>query len=198
MPAPPPDNVVLNKAAAEALRREFVGWQCRVRQLAARQDGGRPSSGMRPRVTSCDGVELAPAVTVLLIEVEPRESTELFRYQYLRTNDPNERYEKMLEILQASYFQDPARFSDLMTALFSAGSDRALRLVSEGRCVFEFEQYTQGYRVPCAVSRLAATTAFYEATLWHNRMFNPRLPPDPEILAFRPDWPHARGFRLAE
>jgi len=94
--------------------------------------------------------------------------------------------------------QDPARFSDLMTALFSAGSDRALRLVSEGRCVFEFEQYTQGYRVPCAVSRLAATTAFYEATLWHNRMFNPRLPPDPEILAFRPDWPHARGFRLAE
>jgi hypothetical protein len=179
VPAPPPDNVVLNKAAAEALRREFVGWQCRVRQLAARQDGARPSSGMRPRVTSCDGVELAPAVTVLLIEVEPR-------------------YEKMLEILQASYFQDPARFSDLMTALFSAGSDRALRLVSEGRCVFEFEQYTQGYRVPCAVSRLAATTAFYEATLWHNRMFNPRLPPDPEILAFRPDWPHARGFRLAE
>jgi hypothetical protein len=197
MPAPPPDNVVLNKAAAEALRREFVGWQCRVRQLAAREDGGRPSSGMRPRVMSLDGTELSAAVTTLIIETAPRESTELFRYQYLRTNDPNERYEKMLEILQASYFQDPARFSDLMTALFSSGSGLAATLVAEGRCVLEFEQYTQGYRVPCAVSRLAASTAFYEATVWHNRMFNPRLPPDPEILAFRPDWPHARDFRVA-
>ena len=195
MPAPPPDNVVLGKVAAEALRREFLGWQCRVRQLAARQEGGRPSSGMRPRVTGADGEELSPAITVLIVEVEPRESTELFRYQYLRTNDPNERYQKMLEILQASYFQDPARFSDLMTALFSSWSSVASSLVSQGRCVLEFEQYTQGYRVPCTVSRLAESTAFHQATLWHNRMFNPRLPPDPEILAFRPDWPHARSFR---
>ena len=44
------DNVVLTKAAALALRREFIGWQCRLRQMAARESGGRPSSGMRPRV----------------------------------------------------------------------------------------------------------------------------------------------------
>jgi hypothetical protein len=188
-------NVILNKATAEALRREFVGWQCRVRQLAAREDGGRPSSGMRPRVTTRDGVELSPGVTVLIIEVEPRESTELFRYQYLQTNDPGERYEKMLEILQASYFQDAARFSDLMTALFSPHSAFAAALIAESVCVLEFEQYTQGYRVPCAVTRLQPKTAFYEATVWHNRMFNPRLPPDPEILAFRADWPHASAFR---
>ena len=192
------NNVILNKAAAEALRREFVGWQCRVRQLAAREDGGRPSRGMRPRVATRDGIELSAGVTVLIIEVEPRESTELFRYQYLRTNDPSERYQKMLEILQASYFQDPARFSDLMTALFSTGSALASQLLAAGGCVLEFEQYTQRYRLPCTVARLQPGTAFYEATIWHNRMFNPRLPPDPEILAFRPDWPHARGFRAQD
>ena len=32
------DNVVLTKAAALALRREFIGWQCRIRQLAAAQE----------------------------------------------------------------------------------------------------------------------------------------------------------------
>ena len=55
-----PDNVVLTKAAAAALRREFLGWQCRLRQMAARESGGRPSSGMRPRVTTREGHEIAP------------------------------------------------------------------------------------------------------------------------------------------
>ncbi len=124
-----PDNVVLTKAAAGALRREFVGWQCRLRQMAARESGGRPSSGMRPRVTTREGHEIAPGVVVLIVEAEPAVSTQLFRHQYLRTEDPNERYEKILEILQASYFQQPDLFSDVMTALFGAASPVAARLL---------------------------------------------------------------------
>jgi hypothetical protein len=27
-----------------------------------------------------------------------------------------------------------------------------------------------------------------EATIWHNRLFNPSLPDDVQVLAFRPDW----------
>jgi hypothetical protein len=34
------DNVVLTRAASEALCGEFIGWQCRLRQLAARESGG--------------------------------------------------------------------------------------------------------------------------------------------------------------
>ncbi|MHB8478307.1 MAG: hypothetical protein ACYDBZ_18735, partial [Steroidobacteraceae bacterium] len=139
-----PDNVVLTRSAAEALCREFIGWQCRLRQLAARQDGGRPSSGMRPRVTRQDGEKLSPGIVMLIVESEPQVSTELFRYQYLKTQDPNERFDKMLEILQSSHFQEPARFSDLMTALFGPGSTLAALLAAEGRCILEFEQYTQG------------------------------------------------------
>jgi hypothetical protein len=191
-----PDNIVLTKPAAEALRDQFIGWQCRVRQLAARQAGGRPSAGMRPRATTPEGAELAPGVVVLIVETEPDASTTLFRYQYLKTQDPNERYEKILEILQASYFQQPAGFSDVMTALFAARSPPAARLLAHGRCTLEFEEYAQGYRIPCAVAALAEEHPFYQATYWHNRMFNPNLPAAPAILSFTPDWTHAVGYQV--
>ncbi|HEX4584402.1 MAG TPA: hypothetical protein VH183_06205 [Burkholderiaceae bacterium] len=186
-----PDNVVLTRAAAQALCAEFVGWQCRVRQFAARQDGGRPSAGMRPRVTTPKGDDLAPAVVVLITEADPEHSTQQFKYQYLKTQDPNERYDKVLEFLQAGYFQDPARFSDVLTALFAQGSELAAQLLERGQCVLEFEQGSQGYRIPCAVMRLPAAHPRHQATYWHNRLFNENLPPLVEVLAFTPDWAHA-------
>lgn len=190
-----PDNVVLTKTAAAALKAEFIGWQCRIRQLAARQDGGRPSPGMRPRVSTREGHELSPAVTVLIVESDPTVSTQLFRHQYLKTQDPNERYDKILEILQASYFQQPAHFSDVLTALFGPGSGLAARLLSHGHCLLEFAQFSQAYRLPCAVAALAPGHPFYQATFWHNRMFNPNLPAGIEVLSFTPEWPHAAGYR---
>ena len=60
---------------------------------------------MRPRVMTREGEELSDGIVTLIVESEPENSTELFRYQYLKTHDPNERYDKMLEILQGSYFQ---------------------------------------------------------------------------------------------
>jgi hypothetical protein len=193
-----PDNVVLNRQAAAALCREFLGWQCRLRQLAVRQEGGRPSPGMRPRVVSRSGEALSDGIATLIIEADPEDNTQLFRYQYLRTQDPNERYDNMLEILQGSYFQEPARFSDLMTALFGPESSLAAQLLRERRCVLDFEQYTHGYRIPCEVARLAGSHPFHQATLWHNRMFNHQLPAVVQILAFRPDWPHASPYRRHE
>jgi hypothetical protein len=190
-----PDNVVLTQSAALALSREFIGWQCRIRQLAARQDGGRPSSGMRPRVATSEGFELSPGIVTLIVESEPEISTELFRYQYKKTHDPNERWDKMLEILQGSYFQEPARFGDQMTALFGPRSALASALCTQGRCILEFEQYSEGYRIPCTVARLKDGHALHQATYWHNRLFNPNLPADVEILSFRPDWPHAAHHR---
>ena len=160
-----PDNVVLSSIAAAALCREFVGWQCRIRQLAVRQEGGRPTSGMRPRVLSRNGDELSAGIVTLIVESEPAHSTQLFRYQYSRTQDPNERYDSMLETLQGSYFQEPSRFSDLITALFGAGSKLAARLSSDAHCVLDFEQYTQGYRIPCAVARLGESHRFYQAKI---------------------------------
>ena len=79
-----------------------------------------------------------------------------------------------------------------MTALFGAASPVAARLLSHGRCVLEFEQYAQGYRIPCSVAGLAHRHPFYQATYWHNRLFNPHLPDGVQVLSFTPDWT-ARG-----
>jgi hypothetical protein len=190
-----PNNVVLTRAAAELLRAEFIGWQCRLRQLAARQDGGRPSAGMRPRVATLAGDEIAPAVVVLITEIESENSTQQFRFQYLRTQDPNERYDKALEFLQGPYFQQPATFSDVLTALFAQGSGVAATLLEHRHCVLEFGQFSQSYRIPCAVTRLPPMHPRHQATYWHNRLFNEHLPAGVEVLAFTPDWAHAAGNR---
>ena len=198
MAAEPSDNVVLLEPAAAALRDAFIGWQCRVRQLSVRQAGGRPTAGMRPRVLTPQGSQIAAGITLLIVERDPRESTALFRFQYQKTQDPIERYDKILEILAASYFQQPTNFGDVLTALFATPSDIVATLLNHGRCVLEFCEYGQGYRLPCRVAALTEADDLYQATYWHNRMFNPNLPPSLRILSFTPDWPHAAAWTADE
>lgn len=198
MSAAESNNVVLTDVAAQQLRDDFIGWQCRLRQLSVRQAGGRPLSGMRPQVLSPDGEVLADGVTVLIVEHDPANSTQLFEFQCKRTNDPVERYDKILELLSSTYFQYPQNFSDTMTALFGAASDLPPALLHLGRCQLEFEQFTQAYRVPCEVTELSQDHAFYQVTYWHNHMFNPAMPPNTRVLAFKPDWPHASQWRTEE
>lgn len=192
----PPHNLVLTAQAAAALRDDFLGWQCRIRQLSARQAGGRPTAGMRPRVLTAQGDELSAGIVVLIVERDSADSTALFRHQYLKTNDPNERYDKILEILAGSYFQRPTHFADVLTASFGPDSALVPRLLNHGRCVLAFEQYAQAYRLPCKVAELATDDDLYQATYWHNRMFNPNMPPGVRILAFTPDWTHAAGWHV--
>jgi hypothetical protein len=128
---------------------------------------------------------------VLFVEREPEETTAHLRHLCRRTQDPRERYNQALTILRAGYYQYPNRFSDAMTALFAPNSPRATSLCELGRCVLNFEQYSRAYRVPCTVSSLEITHAAYQATLWHNAVFNPGVPADAEILAFAPNWSRA-------
>jgi len=72
----------------------FIAWQCRLRQKAIRQQGGRPLLGMRPRLMSPDGREIAPFITVLLVEKEPEATTDLLRHIIRKTQDPRQRYEE--------------------------------------------------------------------------------------------------------
>src|SRR5918997_6443663 len=94
----------------QELRDHFLGWQCRVRQIAMRHDGGRPSPGMRPRVLTREGRQISPALAVLLVPKEPAESTAFFRFQVQKTPDPRAVYEQGLAFLQADHFQQPKNF----------------------------------------------------------------------------------------
>lgn len=187
-------NVILTEAAAQELRNEFVVWQCKIRQMAVREEGGRPSPGMRPSVDTPEGHRLSDAVIVLIHHANPGESTALFRHQAKRTQDPVERYTKALEILSASHFQYPSEFADTMTALFGPASTVADRLLTHGRCVLGFEQFSQWFRVPCRVLALEENDPLFQATYWHNHLFNPNIPAGIRILSFIPDWRHATGF----
>ncbi len=181
-------SIVGLNSAQEALRRHFLGWQCRIRQHAARQDGGRPSEGMRPLVKPGEA-----RITVLIVGANPREDTAQFQHLARKSHDPAERLDAALRLLSATHYQHPNSFSDRMTALFGPGSGLAGRLLTDGRCVLEFEQYNQRYRIPCAVHDLAEDDPAWQATYWHNTMFNPDIPGGIRILAFTPDWAEAEA-----
>jgi hypothetical protein len=121
----PDNNVVLTEFAALQLRDDFIGWQCRLRQLSARQARGRPLDGMRPRLLSPAGDELSPGIIVLIVEHDSVNNTQMLRFQCQKTNDPIERYDRVLELLSSAYFQHPKNFSDEMTAGLGTACDPA-------------------------------------------------------------------------
>jgi len=168
------------------LRERFLGWQCRVRQIAVRDDGGRPSPGMRPRVLSAAGAEIAPALTVLLVPRAPEESTAFFRFQVEKSADPRDVYERGLAYLSADYFQVPGAFGDPLAAVLAEDSAIAAALSAANACVLAFDQWRQRFVLPCSVA--VAGETIRAAALWHNRIFNPQLPDSVHVFAFRPDW----------
>ncbi len=143
---------------------------------------------MRPRVVALGGEELAPGITVLLIERAPSDSIALFRHICKKTHDPGKRHDEAVRALSATYYQRPRRFSGILTATFDGDSALATTLLEAGRCVLGFEQFSQRYRLSCAVRDLAQSDPAYQASYWHNAMFNPALPPGLRVLAFAPDW----------
>jgi hypothetical protein len=191
------ESKVLNlDTTAAKLRDEFVGWQCKLRRQAMRGAGGRPSEGMRPQVLDPEGGAIDDALTVLLARDDAATTARSFEFQFKRTHDPLDRYEKIVTFLSADYYQHPEHFTGVMTALLGATPTRQ-QLVDRRECVLIFRQFSQGYRLPCGVHLLAPEDPLYKATYWHNAMFNPNLPPDVSVLAFVPDWTYASRERDA-
>jgi hypothetical protein len=187
--------VALLDPAGQAARNAFIGWQCRIRQLSVRRAGGRPTSGMRPRVSlPPDDTDLGH-ITVLIRKKASREVTAQFQHMVRKTRDPAERCEGALRFLAAAYYQRPEEFSDEMTALFGPGSALAGRLLEAGQCTLDFEQFEQSYRVRCRVEALAGSDTAFQFTYWHNSLFNPAIPGDIQVLAFAPDWSDRKGKR---
>jgi hypothetical protein len=179
--------VVRLEAAQRALRAHFLGWQCRLRQISVRQGGGRPSEGMCPEVR-LDEETPATRITVLVLPADLEATADRFRHMARRTHDPSERYKAVLTFLSAGYYQQADDFTDEMTALFGVGSSLAESLLAAGCCALDFEQYRQRYYLPCAVRALSSEEPLFQATYWHNALFNPSLPAEVTILGFKPDW----------
>lgn len=183
----------MDSSPNDKLRDHFLGWQCRIRQIAMRQGEGRPSEGMRPRVLARGGNEVMEGMSTVMILQDPDESTDFFRFQAQKTTDPKQVYDKALQYLQSTHFQKAKTFSDQMTALFARQSQVADALLSAGECMLVFSQFSQSYRMFCSVTNLTPADPAFEATYWHNRMFNANIPADIRILGFQPDWDSAQA-----
>lgn len=177
----------------ETIRDHFLNWQCRIRQIAMRQQGGRPAAGMRPQVLLKGGEVLSNGVTIVLVPQAPEESTDFFRFQCQKTHDPAQIYEKGLQFLQGTHFQQARTFNDEVTALFDNTSETANTLLEAGECLLVFEQFAQSYKMFCAVRKIEPDDAEWQATYWHNRLFNPALATDALVLGFKPDWTSAQA-----
>ena len=182
-------NVVRLDRANEELRDRFLRWQCRIRQIALRTRGGRPTSGMTPLVSVADAnAPVARLVTVLCKRPQHSATMEL-RHMARRTHDPAERRESATNFFAERYYQVASEFSDILTATFQPESETAATLLARRECRLAFEQFSQRYDVHCTVRRLSSNNPLREATFWHNLLFNPRLCDDCIILGFEPDWP---------
>ena len=172
--------------ANEELRDRFRRWQCRIRQIAMRSEGGRPTSGMTP-LAHVSGEPVARVVTVLSKRPEHSVTMEL-RHLARRTHDPAERRENALRFFSERHYQAATEFSDSLTASYARDSRIAARLLEARECRLDFEQFGQRFRLHCAVRRLSEHNPLREATFWHNLLFNPLLAADCIILGFEPDW----------
>ena len=188
----------MQRVSNQGLRDYFIGWQCRVRQMAMRDHGGQPLAGMRPKITAKSGEILSPAVIVLLIEREPKASTAYLKYQVQRCNEAQRVFEAGVTYLGGEHYQRPELFSDEMTALFGAGSTTAHTLLKAREVLLDFAQFAQSFRMFCKVRRIGATDPACQASLWQARIFNPRVPNDASVLGFRPDWKNATADPMPE
>ena len=176
------------ESEAAAAHDRFLTWQCRLRQRAMRYEGGRPSPGMRPFLAGPTWPSMRSRIAVLIVPREPAAATAQFQYIVRMTNDPTERLAKGLQLLSSDYFQYPSQFSDEMTALFGGGSSVVEHLGRDGRCVLDFKEGAERFRLPCQVAELDSDHPGWLHTYWHNRIFGPDFPGELRALSFAPNW----------
>tara|TARA_B100000700_G_C14979746_1_gene825721 strand:+ start:962 stop:1537 length:576 start_codon:yes stop_codon:yes gene_type:complete len=173
------------------IQKHFVGWQCRVREYALRNNEGRPTLGICPRVLSKDGSELSQSIILLLIPKKKTDSIQQFRFIAKKTNDPNERYKKAIQILSSTFFQNIDDFDGELTGLFLKNSLTASKIKKHKSCILDFYYQNQSFKISSRVEELSKKDSVYQFTFWHNFLFNPNLSPESRVLTFRPDWSHS-------
>jgi len=170
------------------LRDKFMGWQCRVRQIAMREAMGKPNNAIAPvAYLEHDSEPLGQIVTVIC-KLQAYSKTPELQHIFKHTNDPVQRRDKALQFLSETYFQKHREFSDMLAATFSLNSHIAKALQKAGKCYLDFNAYGHRFKLRCKVTKLGSSHPNYQATWWHNLLFNPKLNPYVLILGFEPDW----------
>ena len=177
-----------NSESWKPLRDKFMGWQCRVRQIAMRENLGRPDDAIAPYAYSEVTSESLGQIVTVICKLQAHSKTPELQHIFRHTNDPAVRRDKALQLLSETYYQKHREFSDMLVATFTPNSYVAKALEKAGKCNLEFNAYGHRFKLRCKVTKLGSSHPNYQATWWHNILFNPNLNPDILILGFEPDW----------
>ena len=170
------------------LRKAFLKWQCRVRQTSMRDNHGRPDDAITPALYLPGETEPMGHVITLLNKAPGYSVTPELLHMAKKTNDPAQRRDQAIRFLSATYYQKASEFSDILTATFPPGSPGAATIRAAETVRLRFEAYSQIFDLSCKVWKLGPQNPLHQATMAHNRLFNPSLAHDIEILGFEPDW----------
>lgn len=174
--------------SASPLRLNFLKWQCRVRQMSMRDNFGRPDDGITPELYLPGEDEPMGHIITLMNKSPGYSVTPEMQHMARKTNDPAQRRDQAIRFFSATYYQKASEFSDILTATFPPGSPGAAAIREADTVRLRFEAYAQVYDLKCKVWKLAPHNPLHQSTMAHNRLFNPGLPHDTEVLGFEPDW----------
>jgi hypothetical protein len=171
---------------SEQQYQSFISWQCRLRKMSMRELGGRPTAGMSAGVYSVKGGEEKGRMNFLIIRSNPRERTDEFRHVVRKSPDSSQWVKHGLSILAELHYHEDKEFDNQLTALFSLDSTLAYALLKAGECHLKFAQDSIEHAFDFDVLSLNEDEELFQATYWHNRLFNPTLPGKVRVLGFKP------------
>lgn len=166
--------------------QRFIAWQCRLRKQCVRELGGQPTAGMSAGVYSISGGDEQSRMSFLIVRKDSGPRTDEFRHIMRKTPDSSEWVKNGLRILAELHYHEVDQFENRITALFSLDSTLADALLETGRCHLKFAEKSVDYDFDFDVESLPDENQLFQATYWHNRLFNPTLPGQVRILAFTP------------
>lgn len=172
----------------DPMRMAFLRWQCRVRQTSMRDADGRPDDGITPAVILPGQSDPFGHIITVMNKAPGYSLTAEMNHMLAKTNDPAQRRSQAISFLSATYYQKANEFSDVLSATFPPGSPGAKTLHEAKTVRLVFDAYAQVFDLTCRVWRLAPHNPLHQATMAHNMLFNPALPPATEVLGFEPDW----------
>jgi hypothetical protein len=171
---------------SEQQYQSFISWQCRLRKMSMREFGGQPTAGMSAGVYSVNGGEEQSRMNFLISRKNPQERTDEFRHIVRKSPDSNQWVKNGLLILAELHYHEDKEFDDRLTALFSLDSTLANALTEAGECHLKFTQDSIEHAFDFDVLSLNEDDELFQATYWHNRLFNPTLPGKVRVLGFKP------------
>ncbi|XSG81493.1 MAG: hypothetical protein ACPW61_10460 [Methyloligella sp. ZOD6] len=175
------------------LKNAFLRWQCRVRQIVMRENGGRPDDAIMPLLTpKGEDQPIGQVITVMPRSPEASVTPELM-HMARKTMDPAQRREQALTFFSANYYQKPEEFAAMLTATFQPDSAALARVRAAQHCTLTFQAYSRRFDLSCTIRRLDRSDPLREATWWHNFLFNPNLDADTEVIGFEPSWSESRA-----